>query len=144
MSAYLWQYFLQDDVDAFRRFVADATFSSSGSSRTAACSNISHQISSPTAASSLPTSVPKSRKSLGPLQHGASSQEKKAQGRPVALTRADINSKDDIGRTLLHHAASSCQPNALEFVNVLLGIPFLDIYAQDTESGWTALHRALY
>jgi alpha-tubulin suppressor-like RCC1 family protein len=144
MSAYLWQYFLQDDVDAFRQFVADATYASSASSRAAASSNISHKIGSPTATSSLPTSVSKSRKSLGVLQNGANSQEKKTQGQPAAITRADINSKDGFGRTLLHHAASSRQPNALEFVNVLLSIPFLDIYAQDTESGWTALHRALY
>jgi alpha-tubulin suppressor-like RCC1 family protein len=144
MSAYLWRYFLQDNVDAFRQFVADATYTSTGPSRAGVSSNISHKIGSPTASSSLPASLPKSRKSLGGTQHGARSYEGKTQGHPGAITRADINSKDGFGRTILHHAASSCQPHALEFVTALLGVPFLDLHAQDTESGWTALHRALY
>jgi inhibitor of Bruton tyrosine kinase len=144
MSAHLWRYFLQQDVDAFRQFVADATFTSAGSSRAGAGNHVSHKIGSPTAASSLAVSLPKARKSLGGSQHGTKSQEGKTQGQPVALTRADINSRDGFGRTLLHHAASSRQPGAVEFVTALLAIPYLDLYVQDTESGWTALHRALY
>lgn len=60
------------------------------------------------------------------------------------LTRSDINAKDAFGRTLLHHAASSRMENGHEFVKALLEIPLLDLYAQDAESGWTSLHRALY
>jgi hypothetical protein len=121
--------FFKDDVDAFRQFVADATNTSAVSSRSGVSSNISHKIGSPTATSSLPTPSPKSQKSLGGPQYGARSQEGKARGQPAAITRADINSKDGFGRTLLHHAASSCKPNALEFVTPLLGVPFLDLYA---------------
>ena len=144
MSAYLWRYFLQQDVDAFRQFLADATYTSAGSSRPGVNSDVSHKIGSPTATSSLSTSLPKARKSVGGPQHGPRNQDAKFQGQPVALSRADVNSKDGFGRTLLHHAASSRQPNAIDFVTALLGVPYLDLYVQDTESGWTALHRALY
>jgi alpha-tubulin suppressor-like RCC1 family protein len=144
MSAYLWRHFLQQDVDAFRQFVADATFTSASSSRPGASSNVSQKLGSPATTSSLPTPLPKTRKSLGGPQYGIRNQDGKAHGQPVALTRADINSRDGFGRTLLHHVASSRQSNAVEFVTALLSVPYLDLYAQDTESGWTALHRALY
>lgn len=60
-------------------------------------------------------------------------------------TRSDVNARDHHGRTLLHHIASSPKPTAINFARALLeAYPSLDIYAQDWESGWTALHRALY
>lgn len=62
----------------------------------------------------------------------------------VNLSRADVNARDHYGRTLLHHVASSSKPTAYKFTRALLEVPFVDIYAQDWESGWTALHRALY
>ncbi|KAL9041444.1 MAG: hypothetical protein Q9214_004108, partial [Letrouitia sp. 1 TL-2023] len=34
--------------------------------------------------------------------------------------------------------------NAFQFALALLELPFLDLYVQDLESGWTVLHRALY
>jgi alpha-tubulin suppressor-like RCC1 family protein len=55
-----------------------------------------------------------------------------------------VNARDHYGRTLLHHVASSSKSTAASFARALLEVPFLDIYAQDWESGWTALHRALY
>jgi alpha-tubulin suppressor-like RCC1 family protein len=59
--------------------------------------------------------------------------------------RSDVNARDHHGRTLLHHVASSPKPTAINFARALLeAYPTLDIYAQDWESGWTALHRALY
>ena len=81
---------------------------------------------------------------MGCTQHATKGHDGKSQGQSVALSRSDVNSKDGFGRTLLHHAASSRQPNAVGFVIALLAIPYLDLYAQDAESGWTALHRALY
>lgn len=62
----------------------------------------------------------------------------------TTLSRAEVNARDQFGRTLLHHVASSQKPTAIDFAVALLEISFLDIYAQDWESGWTALHRALY
>jgi alpha-tubulin suppressor-like RCC1 family protein len=56
----------------------------------------------------------------------------------------DINSRDGTGLTLLHHAASSSSENALGFAQALLEHPLTDLYIQDAENGWTALHRAFY
>jgi ankyrin repeat protein len=44
----------------------------------------------------------------------------------------------------LLRAASSTTENAIAFVEALLEHPAIDIYVQDPESGWNALHRALY
>ena len=62
----------------------------------------------------------------------------------VSLTRADLNSRDSLGNTILHYAASSTIPLAGAFVAALLEAAWLDLYIQDEESGWTCLHRALY
>jgi inhibitor of Bruton tyrosine kinase len=59
-------------------------------------------------------------------------------------SRAQVNARDPDGRTLLHLIASSPRSSAIDFANAWLAIPSLDLYAQDVESGWTALHRALY
>ncbi|KAL8872008.1 MAG: hypothetical protein Q9174_002286 [Haloplaca sp. 1 TL-2023] len=60
------------------------------------------------------------------------------------LTRTELNLKDSSGCTLLHHIASSTNENAYGFAAALLDLPLLDLYIQDAENGWTALHRALY
>jgi alpha-tubulin suppressor-like RCC1 family protein len=60
------------------------------------------------------------------------------------LTRTDINYRDAFGRTLLHLAASSTSDTAFDFAPALLDHPLTDLYLQDTENGWTALHRAFY
>ncbi|QRW16770.1 The BTB (BR-C, ttk and bab)/POZ (Pox virus and Zinc finger) domain [Rhizoctonia solani] len=56
------------------------------------------------------------------------------------------NMRDPLGRTVLHLACADLAPIALEFVRALLALPLgqIDVNAQDAESGWTALHRALY
>ncbi|KAB5589549.1 BTB domain and ankyrin repeat protein [Ceratobasidium theobromae] len=56
------------------------------------------------------------------------------------------NLRDSLGRTVLHLACADLAPIALEFVRALLALPTaqIDVNAQDTESGWTALHRTLY
>lgn len=62
-------------------------------------------------------------------------------------SKVDINVRDAQGRSALHLVASSLDPNALEFLRMLLeSLPKsnLQVNAQDLESGWTALHRALY
>jgi len=62
----------------------------------------------------------------------------------IHLTRADINARDFNGVTLLHYIASSANDKASQYAAALLPLPMLDLYTQDLESGWTALHRALY
>lgn len=62
----------------------------------------------------------------------------------MTLTKADINWRDTTGLTLLHHAASSTAENAVDLATALIEHPFIDLYVQDAENGWTALHRAFY
>lgn len=60
----------------------------------------------------------------------------------VVLTRPMLRELDSNGRTVLHLACS--EPGRLEFVSALLAHPLVDASVPDLESGWTALHRALY
>lgn len=61
-----------------------------------------------------------------------------------AAIAAEVNRRDYLGRTVLHLAVIESEPWALDWVELLLGVPGLAVNAQDTESGWSALHRALY
>ena len=127
MSYPLWKYLLEDDVDNFRQYLARATFDRNASKTGGGANAQSLKVGSPGILATSPRTPVKPKKT----------------GK-IVLTRSDINARDAFGRTLLHHAVSSRSTNAPEFVNILLAIPLLDLYVQDTESGWTALHRALY
>lgn len=94
-------------------------------------------VGSPGGMSTSPTMLAKSRKSsafgsLGLGNHG------------ITFTKADINWKDTSGMTILHHAASSPEESAFAFATALIEHPLVDLYVQDHENGWTALHRAFY
>ncbi|EGC49417.1 BTB domain and ankyrin repeat protein [Histoplasma capsulatum var. duboisii H88] len=142
MSSKLWQYFLQDDVQSFTRFLADTTSSNTQRKSSNNASAFSGHGSSGAALGTSPGSFLKgSRPTAASSLKQPSSTTRNA---PVILTRADVNVKDRYGRTLLHLIASSQKENGIEFASALLEVPFVDIYAQDLESGWTALHRALY
>lgn len=66
-------------------------------------------------------------------------------GGGASITAAEVNRRDLKGRTLLHVlAACEEEGRAMEWVRALAGHPGLQINASDAESGWTALHRALY
>lgn len=137
MISTLLSYFLHDDVESFKRVLAD-----SGAARAVG------QASKPsgTSLSSSPNITSRSKKITG-TSPGASVLDRSSQARGGAIpsiTRAQLNAKDQHGRTLLHLVASSQKPSAIEFARALLEIPFIDLYSQDYESGWTALHRALY
>ena len=54
----------------------------------------------------------------------------------------DVNARDSLGRTALHLASSSLE--SIEYVKALLKHPNIDPNLMDSESHWTALHRALY
>ncbi|KAL6249141.1 hypothetical protein RBB50_004204 [Rhinocladiella similis] len=142
MSQNLWRYLLEDDVDTFRQYLANATVAA-GAPRVFAAGQggyTSLKVGSPGSLAISPKTPLKSRKSSGYTPSSASAG--KAGG--IIVTRAELNTKDNFGRTLLHHAASLQSEHALPFVKALLQLPLIDLYSQDTESGWTALHRALY
>ncbi|PGH15017.1 hypothetical protein AJ79_02699 [Helicocarpus griseus UAMH5409] len=144
MSSKLWQFFLQDDVESFKRFLADAS-----SANTQRRGNVPASFTAGSPGNNLgssPSSYSKNRSTTAssPKQLADKQPSTTNRGAPVALTRADVNTRDQYGRTLLHLIASSQKEEAVEFANALLEVPFVDIYAQDLESGWTALHRALY
>ncbi|KAJ5452848.1 hypothetical protein N7445_001031 [Penicillium cf. griseofulvum] len=149
MSNRLWECFIQDDVEQFQRFLANSTFAgprtaagSGGSS--GAATNLSSKAGSPGSMISSSPNPPRSKKNIE-SSPGTPVSDRVAVSRGSAtLSRADVNARDNYGRTLLHHVASSSKPTALKFARALLEVPFVDIYAQDWESGWTALHRALY
>ncbi|KAJ5129681.1 uncharacterized protein N7515_005720 [Penicillium bovifimosum] len=148
MSNRLWTYFIQDDLEQFKRFLANATFvgpraagSTGGLSSTATI--LSSKTGSPGTMIVSSPNTPRSKKNPG-SSPATPVPDRSAPRKVSTLTRADVNARDSHGRTLLHHVASSSKPTAPEFARALLQIPFIDIYVQDLESGWTALHRALY
>jgi alpha-tubulin suppressor-like RCC1 family protein len=134
MSYLLWKHYWDDDVDKFRRLLAPAGYSAQAASRSP---NVGSGGSSAFATS--PRGVVRSRKGPNAVPGGGSNRHGSA-----ALGKVEVNSRDHAGLTLLLRAASSTSENAVAFVQALLDHPATDLYAQDPESGWNALHRALY
>ena len=138
MSTYLWKYYLEDDIESFRHFLEVADYGGSHSRPNIAGRAGGSIVGSP--GRGLATSP-----ALKSRNKGQSSSSKGGRTSSVViLSRAEINSKDSHGVALLHHAASSLSANAPMFAAALIELPMLDLYAQDLESGWTPLHRALY
>ncbi len=137
MTHLLWKSYWEDDADRFRRLLSPASYSAQNAARSPNLG--SGGGTSPGGLASSPRPSARSRKppGLGPghgnTRHGGS-----------GLGRNDVNSRDHAGLTILLRAASSTAENALSFVEALLEHPAIDIYAQDPEGGWNALHRALY
>ncbi|KAI0421570.1 hypothetical protein F5X98DRAFT_247290 [Xylaria grammica] len=129
----LWKCFWENDIDNFCRLLAPASYSQTP------VKSPGPGVGSLGALGTSPRSVTKSRKASG---FGAGFPGTK---NPAGnFGKAEINSRDYCGLTLLLRAASSTSPDAVAFVQALLDHPYIDIYVQDPESGWNALHRALY
>jgi alpha-tubulin suppressor-like RCC1 family protein len=135
-SSLLWTYYENDDIDKFRRLLSDGraahkSYGGLGGN----VHGIGSLVGSP---SGFGTSATKQRKVSG--------QAGNANGKTTStnLSRAEINSRDHAGLTILHRAASSNLESATSFALALLEQPSIDLYIQDKENGWTALHRALY
>ncbi|KAF2398861.1 hypothetical protein EJ06DRAFT_550183 [Trichodelitschia bisporula] len=129
MSAILWKYFLEDDVESFGHLLKTAPYTTRQGAQKGHGSSAD--------ATSFSTS---------PTHTKGKGRESEARNIPagLTLTRADVNYRDAFGRTLLHLAAASTAATAYEFAVALLEHPLTDIFLQDAENGWTALHRALY
>lgn len=137
----LWKYYLEDDVDKFRRLLASTSSYSQHSSKghgggASYPDSLGSIVGSP--GGSSPKTVMKGRKVSGPGSTAGSKTSNTAPG------RAEVNSRDHAGLTILHRAASSTSPNAIGFALALIEHPAIDLYIQDRENGWSALHRALY
>ena len=128
MSSYLWKAYYENDVATFRHYLQAAAYNARP--HTARAGPV---IGSPGASSPIVTS--RARRSAGPSGSG---------GHGFALTKADLNARDGTGQAVLHHAASSTADTAIEFAAALIEHPLTDLYLQDYENGWTALHRAFY
>ena len=146
MSGFLWKFYLEDDVDRFRRLLAEAGYV------TAARGHRGHHVQAGNVselASSLgspgPTWITAHRKSSGQGSISTTTTGKWQENwSTLTLTRADVNLRDRNGLTILHHAASLSTRQAVGFATALIDHPLIDLYLQDEENGWTALHRALY
>ncbi|KUI69895.1 BTB/POZ domain-containing protein 1 [Cytospora mali] len=137
MSHLLWKSYYDDNVDKFRRLLAPAGYTAQSASKSP---NIgAGGAGSPGAFGTSPRNVAKARKASG-FGPGAGN----ARSGNTNFGRAEVNSRDHVGLTILLRAASSTSENAIAFVEILLDHPAIDIYVQDPESGWNALHRALY
>ncbi|GFF44962.1 BTB/POZ domain-containing protein 1 [Aspergillus udagawae] len=145
MISTLWESFLRDDVESFRRCLANASYTPGSQRPFGAGGSPGFKVGS--LGGVTPSSPLSSKgKKLSGTSPGTTTPDRNTGGpRPgKALSRAELNARDHYGRTLLHLVSSSQKPSAIYFATSLLEIPFLDLYAQDWESGWTALHRALY
>ncbi|KAK1759763.1 BTB/POZ domain-containing protein 1 [Echria macrotheca] len=137
MSHLLWKSYWENDVDRFRRLLSPAAHSAQNVARSPGITVGGG--TSPAGLGSSPRTSAKSRKTSG-LGAGPGSTRFGSGG----IGRSEVNSRDHAGLTILLRAASSTAENAVGFVEALLSHPAIDIYTQDPESGWNALHRALY
>lgn len=81
----------------------------------------------------------------GQASSGLSSSGGKSSSKSSPLTAAcEVNARDALGRTVLHLAAAARDGAASEYVRLLLAHPNINVNLSDTESHWTALHRAVY
>ena len=104
MSYNLWRCLFEDDVDTFRQYLANATFSSAAprTTSTGQGGGIGLKIGSPGNLAVSPKTPSKFRKSSGNIP--TNTILGKAAG-PV-LTRAEVNTKDSFGRTSDSQAVS--------------------------------------
>lgn len=128
----LWKAWIDQDVGRFQRLLAPTGYTAQSKSPHIGSGG---GAGSPGAFGTSPRSVTKPRKA-SVFASGT------AGGRN--LGRAEVNSRDHAGLTILLRAASSTSENAIAFVQALLEHPAIDLHVQDPESGWNALHRALY
>lgn len=151
MSSHLWRYYLEDDVDRFRHLLETAGYNVRNNAQKSGGKDTSMSVamgmsmmgSSPGTPAQLGTSPIMTLKNRKGSSWGLQATPQSAPA-VATLTRADVNWRDSHGMTLLHHAVSSTNESSTLFAQALIDHPLTDLYVQDTENGWTALHRAFY
>jgi hypothetical protein len=141
-AANLWKYFQDDEIERFRKLLANALQNPQYSAKGHGGGGLGHGLGivagSPGGTYSTSPRVSKNRKVSG--QAGGTGGKSANHG----VNRSDVNSRDHAGVPLLGRIASSDAESAIDFGMALIEHPWIDLYQQDTENGWTALHRALY
>ena len=127
MSQILWKAYYEGNLEQFRRILQDARPTKRGNG-VGRSGDVGRRA------------VEKGKQPAG--EGGAGTRV--IDGIIAQTPRVDVNSVDSDGRTILHLAASSLDEVSAEFALALLDNPSVNVYLQDRESGWTALHRALY
>lgn len=141
MSHLLWKYYWDEDVDRFRRLLDPSGQNSHAVSKSPGLGHDGGYLGKNYSASGTPPRVAnKTRKVSGLTPSGPG----RSKDSSHTIGKLEINSRDHAGLTILLRAASSTDPSACEFVRALIEHPAIDLYTQDPESGWNALHRALY
>ncbi|KAM0322301.1 hypothetical protein ACHAQA_009590 [Verticillium albo-atrum] len=141
MSHLLWKHYWEHDVDKFRRLLAPAGYNTQLPTKSPGVGGTGSWGNSP--GSYAAGTSPKATKSRKPSGFGLYPGGVKGSA-ASGLGKAEVNSRDHAGLTLLLRASSSTDPDAIRYVTALLDHPAIDLYVQDLESGWNALHRALY
>lgn len=131
MSYFLWEYFYNEEFNKFQKLLSES------SQDTLPLHSVKIRNSS---------SHPDNDENNSPLRHLSNRRRTSGYKDTLhsGLSRAEINSRDYAGLTILHRVVSSKSIYMIPFAKALLDHPAINIYAQDTENGWTALHRALY
>jgi len=138
MSGHLWKAYLEDDVASFRAVLESASIAHrSGTTQKGHGGGQNTQLS-------FGSYEGRNWDGLASPPRGGQKTQNGNIPSGMVLTRADLNRRDSQGRTLLHLASSSKLDSAIKFAQALLDVPQTDIYLQDIESGWSALHRAFY
>ncbi|KAI9723843.1 MAG: hypothetical protein M1828_004093 [Chrysothrix sp. TS-e1954] len=143
MSTYLWRYYLEDDVARFCELLAAAQLGPQTATQKV---NQRGSSSGTNLTGTSPLDYSKTRSATKASPHGPIYSLGKAVlgSSEIIIGREDVNRRDSKGLTLLHHVATSSAQGASIYANALLSHPHIDLYVQDYESGWTALHRAFY
>ncbi|KAF7559076.1 hypothetical protein G7046_g5071 [Stylonectria norvegica] len=130
----------ENHSEVFRRLLAPTSYNAQAISKSPAIGGGGGFLGgSPGGLGSSPRAGAKPRRASGYPQTPG-----KTKDANTNLGRAEVNSRDHAGLTVLLRAASSTEPNARDFVQALLQHAAIDLYVQDLESGWNALHRSLY
>lgn len=140
-SNYLWKLYLENDAEGFRRLLLEGKLSSTqprdsgskaGEGGVELDKKASHEEIDGEAILGTPSKP-----------NVASGQSlKRLKDIRLSFNRQALRDYDSMGRSLIHLAATDS--NGIPFLRVLLKHPQLDLTHADLESGWTALHRALY
>ncbi|KAF8429769.1 hypothetical protein EV426DRAFT_668469 [Tirmania nivea] len=134
-SNYLWKLYLENDAEAFQRLLLEGIpppthrASHQGAGGLGLEVNTSHDDVNGKAIVGTPTMV---------LGQGLKRQKETR----LAFNRQALRDYDARGRSLIHLAAT--EYDGVPFLRALLRHSQLDLTQPDLESGWTALHRALY